>query len=110
MIESGSGAVQEKLEALRRRYHAGLPGRLAQIKAAAERCQAMQPEDVETLHRLLHSLAGSAGVYGMPELGAEARRLEVVLKQVKPGGHAAIPPALREEIASFVVRWSSDRP
>lgn len=109
MIESDSSSVQEKLATLNRRYRDGLPMRLAQIEEAARQCLENQVEDIETLHRLLHSLAGSAGVYGMPELGQEARRIELVLKRLTQGGggQAAIASALQEEIASFAARWSA---
>jgi HPt (histidine-containing phosphotransfer) domain-containing protein len=50
------------------------------------------------LHRLAHSLAGTAGTFGFPAVGDAARRLERRLEQAG----TALPPADASEIAILV--------
>jgi HPt (histidine-containing phosphotransfer) domain-containing protein len=68
--------VQAGFLRLRAHFLAGLPQRWAEIEQAA----------TPTLQRAaLHKLCGAAGSYGLPELGAAARRAEVVCEAAVPG-------------------------
>ena len=72
-----------KLAAMEQGFGLKLPGRLAAIDAALQDCrdQPRLREHVETLYRLLHSLAGTAGTFGYDALGARAREFELEIKQ-----------------------------
>lgn len=72
----------ERLQALRAEFTAGLPARVASIRAAAEDLE-QEPRRVlgpdGTLRRLVHNLAGAGGTFGHQQLGLEARRLEAAI-------------------------------
>ena len=71
-----------KLKALQAGFGQKLPARLAAIDAALQDCrdQPQLREHVETLHRLLHTMAGSAGTFGFDALGLRAREFEQEVK------------------------------
>jgi diguanylate cyclase (GGDEF)-like protein len=74
--------LNDALQALAQVYIAKLPAKLAEIEAASQRFQ-IDPSDRENfilLHRLLHTIAGSAGTFGFPSMGEEARDLEIIIK------------------------------
>lgn len=60
-----------------------LPARLSEIRASLDRLteNAGDAGVLETLHRQVHSLTGSAGTFGMPELSGAARSLESRLSE-----------------------------
>lgn len=71
-------AFQEKFRALQQGWQALLPARLQE---AGERLQACRerPDDTQAvadLHRLLHTLAGSAGTFGFAAIGERAKAAE----------------------------------
>lgn len=78
MAELIPAAKLRKLEQLRAAYHAELPQRLDAIEScwAGVRSGHAAAAQVEELQRLVHSLAGSAGTFGMAALGQAARALE----------------------------------
>ncbi|MBC3875772.1 diguanylate cyclase [Undibacterium flavidum] len=79
--------LNDALQALAQVYIAKLPAKLAEIETSAQRFQA-DPTDRENfivLHRLLHTMAGSAGTFGFPDVGDQARDLEVRLKNYISG-------------------------
>lgn len=74
--------LQEQLRLLQRNYASRLPEKVAQIE---ETCRLMisgtgNGDAVRALHRMTHSLAGSAATFGFNEVGEAARILEVFLK------------------------------
>jgi HPt (histidine-containing phosphotransfer) domain-containing protein len=76
-------AVQVQLAKLRKKFGLALPEKISAIEAAVAALFA-RPWDEQacaTSHRLVHSLAGSSGTYGFPEIGAAARAVEALLKQ-----------------------------
>ncbi len=80
-----SPALQEQLKILRDGYAAKLPDKLTQIELLWQTIRlkerAQWPEEAMfTLHRLVHSLAGSGATFGFPELSLHARRAETELK------------------------------
>lgn len=77
-------ALQVQLAKLRCRYALALPGKVAALEAAvaAQGAGAWQEESCATAYRQAHTLAGSSGTYGFPEIGAGARALEELLKQI----------------------------
>jgi chemotaxis protein histidine kinase CheA len=80
-----SASFEDKFAALRRDWRAQLPAKLAAMSASMDACLA-SPQDataLEDLHRQLHTLAGSAGTFGMDELGRQSRAVEHELDAVK---------------------------
>lgn len=72
-----------RLRALQQAYGEELPQRLAELRILGD---TLSPENLETLLRRVHSLAGSANTFGYARLGAEARRLEEQLARVTAAG------------------------
>ncbi len=66
------------LDLLKQQFAAGLPERFARIDAALDACCAEPPPPtgLAALATALHSLAGSAGIFGFTALGEEARSAE----------------------------------
>jgi HPt (histidine-containing phosphotransfer) domain-containing protein len=80
-------AFQDRLQALRDKYAASVPERMAAIRDALKLCQgSLAPSHIEQLHHALHSVAGSAGSFGLAELGDEARRIEQMVRGVMEAG------------------------
>jgi HPt (histidine-containing phosphotransfer) domain-containing protein len=72
---------QERLEALRRVYFKQLPLRAARIQRtfARARQKRYSQKALESLHMLVHRLAGSAAIHRAHAVGAVAGRLELLL-------------------------------
>lgn len=70
--------LADKLAKLSNSFAQNLPGRLQELADAMHQCQIEQPDrsKLETLHRQLHTLAGSAGTFGFVALGQACARLE----------------------------------
>ncbi len=77
----------ERLSELGAQFRDGLPQRLRAIERDLARLRQGQG-DWHELRRRLHSLAGSAGTFGLAELSAEARALEHAVQAVCQGGEA----------------------
>jgi len=82
-------AFQDRLQALRDKYAASVPERMAAIRDALAQCQARRnPDTIASLHHALHSVAGSAGSFGLHVLGDASRRVEQMVRAVMEGGAA----------------------
>jgi HPt (histidine-containing phosphotransfer) domain-containing protein len=89
MATPADPAFQDRLQALRDKYVASVPERMAAIRAALALCQgSLSAPHIEQLHHALHSVAGSAGSFGMHALGDESRRIEQMVRGVMQGGAA----------------------
>lgn len=54
-------------------------------------------DDIDQLHRCIHSITGTAGIFGADEVGNAARNLELVVKKIT--GRDSIPkPEEKTEI------------
>jgi len=86
-LSEPSTSFQAQLAAMSRQFADQLPSRLAEMQRLMSELQQQgpNPEGLETLHRMAHSLAGSAGSFGLPEVGTAARQLEICLKPVALG-------------------------
>lgn len=73
-----AASFPEKFAALAQAWRAQLPQRLheAQHKVQALRADPSDDASLQELHRILHTVAGSAGTFGMPDLGTAARAAE----------------------------------
>lgn len=71
-------AFQEKFRALQQDWQALLPARLQEAGERLQACR-QRPHDTQAvadLHRLLHTLAGSAGTFGFAAIGERAKAAE----------------------------------
>lgn len=70
--------LQEKLNALNALFASKIHDRFGEIGKAMQRCLDDVPNiaHLTELHRLLHSLAGSAGTFGFDGVGLLAREIE----------------------------------
>jgi len=79
---------EEELQALKESYAAQLPEKIALIDelwgVLVE--QGWDVESFNTLHRTVHSMAGSAPVFGFTIMGKRARELEIELKAISESG------------------------
>lgn len=75
---SPSRNLSLQLEELRRRYREKLPEKLAELQQALELAR-QDSQKLALAKSLAHRLHGSAGSYGLPELGEAAGRLEAEL-------------------------------
>jgi len=78
-----AGDFQARLQELRDRYTASLPGKMADIK---EQQKVLDGKwcwgAAGMLHQMVHSLAGSGGSFGHAQLGMQARDIEIGLKKI----------------------------
>lgn len=100
------------LAELNREFMERLPTTLDEIDSAfAALATNAAPEDpllLDTLYRLLHSLAGSAGTFGQPLLGEQAKQAEhVVVAARSTGGFSA---AERGELANRLAQLRTHLP
>jgi chemotaxis protein histidine kinase CheA len=70
--------VRAKVAELSQGFLAKLPLRFGQMDAALAQCAADPGSEAgwQELRRVLHSLGGAAGTFGLPELGLAARDIE----------------------------------
>jgi HPt (histidine-containing phosphotransfer) domain-containing protein len=98
-------ALQAQLLELKKAYARQLPDKVAKVEEA---CRAFLGSPWEELsasntYRLAHSLAGSSGTYGYPEICAAARAAESILK-TSLESRAPLAPDRREELTSQLSR------
>ncbi|MFO8142829.1 MAG: diguanylate cyclase [Marinobacter sp.] len=83
MTNGASNSLHERLQVLRDRFVERAQGdirTLCNFADLSDRHQLVK-HDLVTCYQLLHRMAGSAGTFGLPELGAAARVIE---KQIQP--------------------------
>src|SRR5436190_12972617 len=80
--ESAPDPVLAQLAKLKKKYGTGLPDKINALEAAIAPVFAGGWNDsaCEAAHRMVHSLAGSSGTYGFPEITGIARAAEAILK------------------------------
>ncbi|MBY0573114.1 MAG: diguanylate cyclase [Undibacterium sp.] len=86
-MSDNEDTLHAALRALSETFVARLPGKLNEIQSALEQFQSnsTQREHIALLHRLLHTMAGAAGTFGLPELGTKAKELEAKIKPLLSG-------------------------
>jgi HPt (histidine-containing phosphotransfer) domain-containing protein len=83
-------ALEAELAALFSEFRASLPAKLERIESLAA------AGDLKALERELHTLGGSAGTFGLPQVGAAARAAEHAV--FEPGSELQLRlQALRHE-------------
>jgi HPt (histidine-containing phosphotransfer) domain-containing protein len=97
----------DRLQALRDKYAASVPERMAAIRDGLALCQTegRSPANIEQLHHALHSVAGSAGSFGLHGLGNESRRIEQMVRAAMAG--SGDWPAI-EAAAQALLLWSDN--
>lgn len=80
--------ANDPLLALRRRYAANLPAKVAKAAESVGTLLAApgDPSQCEIAHRALHSLIGSSGTYGFADLSRLARSAELLLRESLESG------------------------
>jgi len=87
-MSQGMEGFEEELQALKDSYADQVPQKLAEIDElwATLVDDGWDEETFKTLHRMAHSMAGSAQVFGFTAMGKSARELEMLLKAVSNSG------------------------
>jgi HPt (histidine-containing phosphotransfer) domain-containing protein len=102
--------IQAQLQAIRASYCASLPEKLARIELLWRQLQQDQSNKViyEEFYRLLHSIAGSAETFGLPELTRAARS---IVQQLKHTNDITALTAVSEDLGvlSELIREASRR-
>lgn len=101
-------SFQDRFAALQRDWQSQLPGKLREAQERLDACSATPQDEagLEALHRLLHTLAGSAGTFGLAELGVQARAVEHELDglRARPQRNASDFDAARAQLRELVAR------
>lgn len=79
---------QKVLRQLTADYARLLPQRLAELEDKLRQCEDMPASDERllALQRALHTMAGSAGTFGLGALGEQARAVELLLVDLRQRG------------------------
>jgi len=87
----------ESLAAIRVIFFQESETHLAQIAAGLDaiRVGAEAPDTVEVVHRAIHSIKGTAGIFGLNALAAFAAPFEAVLTEIRAGRLRPNPDTLR---------------
>jgi len=98
--------IQKKLHELFLAYGKNLPDKIHSIETLwREQMLHVDLIQFQTLHRDVHSLCGSAGTYGYPELGKTARQLEIILKSLL--GKETIPKDTQKKITAYIAQLNT---
>lgn len=90
--------LEGTLRALRQRFERDVPNRVAAIVALLQHLEAKPDDDasIEAAFRAAHALYGTAGSYGLAELSAACRRVELALRhRSEKGEHTTSDEAAR---------------
>lgn len=81
-VENKLDSLEAALRALEVMFISKLPAKLIEIEVALNQIvqNSKDTEALKLLHRLLHTMAGSAGTFGFPEMGLQAKALEIRIK------------------------------
>lgn len=103
-------AFQKFLEQQRADYQRALPEKIARIVALWETIAGGGDTVVPVeLERLVHTLAGTAGTLGFPQVGAAAKVLELLFEQAALAGRVPLP-AERTDIALAMAALQASLP
>jgi two-component system, OmpR family, response regulator len=103
-LEGRREAHRREFEALRRAYLGELAEKLRTMEetAAALAAGGWDRSRLELLHHLVHRMAGSSGLYRLPELSRSAGALEGILKRILGG--TTWPPSTSPAALTTLVR------
>src|ERR1043165_4776462 len=102
---SSPDPVQAQLLQLRKKYGLALPQKTAAVDSAFTTvfAGAWEEHACATAYRLVHSLAGSSGTYGYPEISGVARELEQLIRR-SVETHASLEEAPKAEAEALLAR------
>ncbi len=91
-MEAHVEQLQERIEKQGKAFAGTLPEELDRINRLWHRYSLDQadPEDLTTLHQLVHRLTGAAAIFGHHEISRICRELEALLGEIKENGGAII--------------------
>jgi HPt (histidine-containing phosphotransfer) domain-containing protein len=95
--------VSNPLDELRAEYRRELPAKLEKLNAL------WSARQLPELHRALHTLAGSAGTFGLRELGESAREAETYLDACGPALDASQQVGLQRLLEAIYSGGASAR-
>ena len=77
----------KEFQKLRAEYRGSLPAKLRRLRSLWQRidCEEPDPDALEILKREIHTMAGSAGSFGLPVVSKAAAACEDALEGLKPG-------------------------
>lgn len=77
----------KEFQKLRTEFRGSLPAKLRRLRSLWERidCEEPDPDALEILKRELHTMAGSAGSFGLPQVSKVAAVAEEALEGLKEG-------------------------
>jgi chemotaxis protein histidine kinase CheA len=98
-------AVQAQLAKLRQKYGLALPGKISGIEEAVAPLSAgpWEEEACSAAYRRVHSLAGSSGTYGFPEICSIARAAEAILKECLDS-RSLLPPIRKAQVDDLMAK------
>lgn len=84
----GAAEFQAKLKLMRQKFSDGLPERIQELNAAWQEFveSGHDIKHISVLHRLVHTLTGTAGTFSYKKLSIDARALEIMLKDILDEG------------------------
>lgn len=94
LAQADPDQLQQQLNILADVFAKKLPAKLLEIEQAMQNYLAgcgEQPAQLQVLRRLLHSMAGSAGMFGFDEVGRRARELECLCDNLTPDSPCDFP-------------------
>ena len=77
----------KEFQKLRTEFRGSLPAKLKRLRSLWERidCEEPDPDALEILQREIHTMAGSAGSFGLPQVSKLAGAAEDALKGLRVG-------------------------
>ncbi len=105
-------SVDEQMLAVRRSYQAKLPQELEELQRLVEqvRSQNGPADQIEEAHKIAHTLHGTAGTLGFPEVSEAAMRIEESLKPLVRGVADATVDWQRVDVALEKALSAPERP
>jgi chemotaxis protein histidine kinase CheA len=87
----------KEFQKLRTEFRGSLPAKLKRLRSLWERidCEEPDADALEILRRELHTMAGSAGSFGLPQVSKAAAAAEEALEGLKEGSRPGAKRAAR---------------
>ncbi|HSU62399.1 MAG TPA: Hpt domain-containing protein [Burkholderiales bacterium] len=87
----------KEFQKLRAEFRGSLPAKLRRLRSLWERidCEEPDPDALEILQREVHTMAGSAGSFGLPLVSKAAAAAEEALAGLKAGSRPGVKRAAK---------------
>ena len=92
---SGLQNLGKEFQKLRAEFRGSMPAKITRLRSLWARVDCDEPDAdaLEILRRELHTMRGSAGTFGLPEVGTAAAKAEDCLDGLKDGSRPGIKRA-----------------